>query len=108
MRFWVILSNLGQESICAENEGHPVRVFVDTGANCNTISRKFYETLVSQGLECVFHPDPTKGFNINLVGKQVLQLLVTELLFRPKLEQIWEIFSLVKIFWFRTMTLKIW
>ena len=47
MRFWVILSNLGQERIGVENEGRPVRVFVDTGANCNTISRKFYETLVS-------------------------------------------------------------
>ena len=40
MRFWVILSNLGQERVCAENEGHPVRVFLDTGAYCNTISQK--------------------------------------------------------------------
>ena len=74
MRFWVILSNLGQERIGVQNEGHPARVFVDTGANCNTISRKFYKTLVSQGLECVFHAGPPKGFTINLVGKQVLQV----------------------------------
>ena len=38
MRFWVILSNLRQERVGVENEGHPVKVFVDTGANCNTIS----------------------------------------------------------------------
>jgi hypothetical protein len=67
MRYLNILSNLGHERIGVENEGHPVRVFVDTGANCNTISRKFYETLVSQGLGCVFHLGPPKGFNINLV-----------------------------------------
>ena len=61
-------------SVNAENAGHPLRLFVDTGANCNTISWKFYETLVAQGLECVFHPGPTEGFNINLVCKQVLHV----------------------------------
>ena len=76
MRFWVILSNLRQERV----EGHPVKVLVDTGANCNTISRKFYETLVAQGLECIFHPGPTKGFNINLVGKQVLHVTVDQVI----------------------------
>ena len=30
MGFLVILYNLGQERIGVENEGHPVRVFVDT------------------------------------------------------------------------------
>ena len=30
--------------------------------------------MVAQGLECFFHPDPTKGFNINLVGKLVLHV----------------------------------
>jgi hypothetical protein len=90
-----------------ENEGHPVRVFVDTGAYCNTISRKFYETLVSQGLECVFHPGPTEGFNINLGNR--CYTLVTELLSRPKLEQIWENFlSGQDFFWFWTIKLKIW
>ena len=36
MRFWLILSNLGQERVGTGNEGHLVRVFVDTGANFNT------------------------------------------------------------------------
>ena len=31
MIFWVILSNLGHERIGVPNEGHPVRVIVDTG-----------------------------------------------------------------------------
>jgi len=51
-----------------------VRVFVDKSADCNTISRKFYEILVAQSLACVFHPGPPKGFNINLVDKQVLHV----------------------------------
>jgi len=46
MRYWIILSNLGQVRICAHNEGHLAKIFVDTGANCNTISGKFYLTLV--------------------------------------------------------------
>ena len=29
---------------------------------------------MKQGLECVYHPGPTKRFNINLVGKQVLHV----------------------------------
>ena len=33
MRFWVILSNMGRKRVGADNEGHPVKVFVDTGAN---------------------------------------------------------------------------
>ena len=86
MRFWVILSNLGQERVGAENEGHPVRVFVDTCANCNTMSRKFYETLVAQGLECVF----------TMVQQRDSTLISSANI------------SLAKIFWFWTMMLKIW
>jgi len=68
-RSWVILSNLEQARIDPENEGHPAKVFVDTGASCNTISRKFYEIVVSQGLTCALYPEPSKGININLVDK---------------------------------------
>ena len=86
MRFWVILSNLGHERTGVQNEGHPARVFVDTGANCNTISRKFYETLVSQGLECVFHAGPPKGITINLVGKQVLNVTGDRVIIQTEVE----------------------
>ena len=41
MRYWTILSNLGQMRIGPENEGHLAKEFIDTGANCNTISRNF-------------------------------------------------------------------
>ena len=47
MRYWTILSNLGQMRIGPENEGHLAKEFIDTGANCNTISRNFYEIVVS-------------------------------------------------------------
>ena len=40
MRYWVILFNLEQERVGPDNEGHLAKLFVDTGANCNTISRK--------------------------------------------------------------------
>ena len=69
MRYRVILSYLRISSV---NEGHPAKVFVDTGANCNTISRKFYEILVAQGLKCAFPLVLRVSNNINLVGGQVL------------------------------------
>ena len=47
MRYWIILSNLGQMRIGPENEGHLSKLFVDTGANSNKISRKFFEIVVS-------------------------------------------------------------
>ena len=69
MRYWVILSNLGQLRIGPENKGYLEKVFVDTGADCNTISRKFYEIVVSQGLKRAFYPGPSKGVKIYLVGE---------------------------------------
>jgi len=51
-----------------------VKIFVDTGANCNTISRKFYLTLLDQGLKCALIPGPSEGLSINLVGGQTLHV----------------------------------
>ena len=53
IRYWVILSNLEQLRVGPFND------FVGTGANFNTISGKFYEILVVQGLKCAFHPGST-------------------------------------------------
>ena len=39
MRHWIILSNLGEILLCSNKEDHLVRIFIDTGANCNTIAR---------------------------------------------------------------------
>ena len=71
---WIIISNLGQLRIGPENERYLKKVFIYTGANCNTISRKFYEIVVSQGLKCAFYPGPSKVININLVVGQVLNV----------------------------------
>ena len=72
MRHWIILSNLGQIRLGSDNEGHLARIFIDTGANCNTITRKFYSTLLDQGLKCAFYPGILGGIDIYLVGGQRL------------------------------------
>jgi len=41
------------------------KVFVDTGANINTITRDFYNVLVSQGLKSKFTKGP-KAFKLKL------------------------------------------
>ena len=68
MRHWIILSNLGQIRLGSDNEGHLARIVVDTDANFNTITRKFYSILLDQGLKCAFYPGPPGGIDINLVG----------------------------------------
>ena len=73
MRYWIILSNLVQVRIGAHNEDIS-KIFVNTGANCNTISRKFYLTLVDRGLKCALIPGPSVGLLINLVGGQTLNV----------------------------------
>ena len=41
LRYWIFLTNLGQFRIQSDNEGHSVCIFLDTGENYNTITRKF-------------------------------------------------------------------
>ena len=62
MRYWIILSNLGQVRIGDHNERHLSKIFVDTGANCNTISRKFYRTLVDQRFEVCAYSKTLRRF----------------------------------------------
>ena len=73
-----------------------------------TPSRKFYKLLVAQGLKSVLLPGPTKGFNINLVGKQVLHVTVDQVIVQTEVGTSSGNFSLAKIFWFWTMMLKMW
>ena len=49
--------------------------FLRAQANCNTISRKFYRTLLDQGLKCTFYRGPSKDIETNLVGGQRLHVL---------------------------------
>ena len=72
MRHWILLKNLGQIRLGSNFEGHLAKIFIDTGENCNTITRKFYSTLVDQGLKCAFYPGPSGGIEINLVVGQCL------------------------------------
>ena len=66
MRHWIILKNLGKIRLGSDFEGHLAKNFIDTGANCNTITRQFYSTLVGQGLNCAFYPGPS-GVSENLM-----------------------------------------
>jgi len=72
MRHLSILSNLGEIRLGSDNEGHLARIFIDIGANCNTITRKFYSTLLDQGLKCAFYPGPPGGIDVDLVGSHRL------------------------------------
>ena len=63
MRHWIILYNLEEIGIGSDNEGLLARICIDTGANCNTMSWKFYRTLLDEGLKCAFYPDPPGGIN---------------------------------------------
>ena len=62
------------QNMLGQREGHLAQIFVDTGANCNIISRKFYSTLQDQGLKCHLYPDPPECTDINLVGGQRLKV----------------------------------
>ena len=82
MRHCIIKSNLGQIRIGSDNEVDLARIFVDTGANCNTISRK-YSTLLDQGPKCRFYPG---GIDINLVGGQRLKVLGDKITFMTEVK----------------------
>ena len=52
--------------------GHFARIFNDTGANINTITKDIYNLLVSQGLKSKFTIGPKYGIEVKLVGAQSL------------------------------------
>ena len=56
--------------------GYLAHVFVDTGPNYNTISRRFFDDLVARGLVTEFIKGPESGVRINLVGGQNLMISV--------------------------------
>ena len=49
--------------------GYLANVFVDTGANCNTISRRFFDDLVDRRLVVEFIMGPEAEVRINLVAR---------------------------------------
>jgi hypothetical protein len=49
LRYWIKLYDLAGPVRDALHPGYLAHVFVDTGANCNTISRRFFNDLISRG-----------------------------------------------------------
>jgi len=60
--------------------------------NCNTITRKFYSTLLDQGLKCAFYPGPPGGIDINLVGGQRLGVSGDKTTFMTEVKTTWRTF----------------
>jgi len=92
MRHWIIFKNLGQIRLGSDYEGHLARIFIDTGANYNTITRKFYSILLDQGLKRAFYPGPPGGIEINLVGGQRLRVSGDKTIFTTEVKTTWGTF----------------
>jgi hypothetical protein len=74
IRHWIMVFGLHTPVRTMENEGKEVRIFVDTGANVNTISRQFMNILKNDGLEMAFIPGSTDGMTIQLAGSRTLSV----------------------------------
>jgi hypothetical protein len=68
MRYQVMLLNRGDKIRSLNNPGHAARIFIDTGVNVNTISRKFRQYLLDHGLRNIFIPGPEGGLMVTLAG----------------------------------------
>ena len=66
LRYWVLCYGLGPILDLTKN-GHLARIFVDTGAYINTITRYFYNMLVNQGLMSKFALGLSNGIEVKLV-----------------------------------------
>ena len=76
MRYWIILSNLGPIRMGIECEDHLAKIFVETGANCNTTTLKLYRILLNHGLKYGLCPRPYiyRGIDKNLMGGQTINM----------------------------------
>jgi hypothetical protein len=66
LRYWILFLNIGEPGQGPTNEWHVARIFVDTGANCNTIDRSFYNNLLELGLQMEFISGPEEEMRANL------------------------------------------
>jgi hypothetical protein len=64
IRHWIQVLNLGDLSNRATQEGHLVRIFVDTRANVNTISRGYLSLLREDNVEMENVKGPRRGTSI--------------------------------------------
>ena len=67
-------------------------IWHESGANCNTITRRFYSILLDQGLKCAFFPGPPGRIEINLVGGQRLGVSGNKAMFMTKVKTTWQSF----------------
>ena len=51
LRYWIKIYDLSGPVRDRTHPGYLAQVFVDTGANCNTISRTFFDQLIERGLD---------------------------------------------------------
>ena len=72
LRFWIKIYDLSGPARDPTHPGYLAQVFVDTGANCNTISRTLFEQLIGRGLVSKLIKGPEAGLRIYLVGGQTL------------------------------------
>ena len=72
LRYWIKIYDLSGPVRDPTHPGYLAQVFVDTGANCNTISRALFEQLIDRGLVSELVKGPETGVRINLVGGQTL------------------------------------
>ena len=72
LRYWIKQYDLTGPVRDELNPGYLAHVFVDTGVNCNTISRTFFDDLVGRGLVAAFIKGPEEGVRISFVGGQSL------------------------------------
>jgi hypothetical protein len=72
LRYWINVYHLGDPTKSPTNEGFMARIFVDTGASCNTINRSFYLQLLNHGITMELIYGPMEGIKVELVGGQTL------------------------------------
>ena len=74
LRYWIKVYDLAEPVRDAAHPGYVAHVFVDAGSNCNTMSRRFFDEFVANGLVAEFIKGPETGVRINLVGGQNLMI----------------------------------
>jgi hypothetical protein len=74
IRHWILVLDLDEERMGWTDDGNLVRVFVDTGANINTISRRYLDQLRDLNVKLEMIPGPIDGITIQLVGGRTLQV----------------------------------
>ena len=74
IRYWIKLYGKRGLGNGVDDEGKDVRVFVDTGANVNTMSRSQLVAFLDANVDFDYIEDPFGGLEVKLVGGQTLHV----------------------------------